>query len=226
MDAIPKPQDELTMQIGHVWWQGDGRYRRRVARQRRARRILLALVVVITVTSMAGGPGSEVLALVMPTQIPAPSNADLAALNSAGPVSIGANDSGLAMFDQPLMAPGQTVENCVVVTYSGSQLPSDVSLYESVSGTGLDAYLNMTIEVGTGGRFGDCTGFISTGTGFSGTLAEFGAAHTNFANGLRVWSPTTTPESRTYRFALTLQDDNKAQGKSLSVSFTWEAQNH
>ena len=216
-----------------VWSPSNGEYLSRTTRQRRAPRILVVVVVVLIVNTLTGGPGSGVLESVMPVSvmpvmpspIPAAPDADLAAPSAASPVSIGDDDPGLAMFDQPDMLPGETTENCLVVTYSGTLLPADISLYGSAAGTGLDTYLDMTIEVGTGGRFGDCDGFTSAATVFSGTVAEFKAASTNSANGLSVWSPTTTPESRTYRFALTLQDDNTAQGKTASISLTWKAQN-
>jgi len=144
---------------------------------------------------------------------------------SAGTVTITDDDSGSAMFNASAMKPGDTVTECIVVTYSGSLVPADVSLYGSTGGSGLDAYLDMTVDIGTGGVFGDCTGFSLSSTPFSGTLASFSATHTNFASGVLAWSPAATPQSRTYRFTLTLQDDNAAQGLNATATFTWEAQN-
>jgi len=144
---------------------------------------------------------------------------------SAGTVTITDDDSGSAMFNASAMKPGDTVTECIVVTYSGSLVPADVSLYGSTGGSGLDAYLDMTVDIGTGGVFGDCIGFSLSSTPFSGTLASFSATHTNFASGVLAWSPAATPQSRTYRFTLTLQDDNAAQGLNATATFTWEAQN-
>jgi hypothetical protein len=141
------------------------------------------------------------------------------------PVAIDDDRRGAAMFAGPLMKPGDDVQACIVVTYSGSLTPTDVSLYGAVSGTGLDAYLNLTIEVGSGGSARDCRGFIVAAVVYSGTLAGFAASHTNYSDGIRAWSPTSSPESRTYRFTLALQEQNAAQGKSASADFIWEAQN-
>lgn len=144
---------------------------------------------------------------------------------SAGTVILTDDDGGVsAMFIVSDMAPLATVTECIVVTYSGSVLPADVNLYGVSGGTGLDAYLDVTVEEGTGGVFGNCTGFSPTSTIFTGTLTSFAATHTNFTNGAGAWNPAANPESRTYRFTVTLQDNNLAQGLNATATFTWEAQ--
>jgi hypothetical protein len=127
------------------------------------------------------------------------------------------------MFTVSDMAPLATVTKCIVVTYEGSLLPSNVKLYGGPpGGTGLDAYLDVTVEEGSGGSFPDCTGFTASSTIFPvDTLANFG---TDFASGAGAWSPAANPESITYRFTVTLQDNNLAQGLSATYTFTWEAQ--
>ncbi len=146
---------------------------------------------------------------------------------AAGTVIITDDDGGAAMFNATGMKPNDVVTNCIVVTYSGTLTPADVSLYGSVGGTGLDTYLTVDLDIGSGGVFGDCTGFVKDAGGdiYTGTLAGFAAAYTDFATGLQSWSPAATPESKTYRFSLTLQDNNAAQGLNASATFTWEAQN-
>ena len=143
---------------------------------------------------------------------------------AAGDVVIIDNDSDSAMFNATNMAPGDTVVKCIVVTYQGSLTPADVSLY-GTSGGSLDAYLDLTIEEGSGGSFTDCTGFVGSTVFPTNTLANFSATHVNFGNGITGWSPVANPESRTYRFTLALQDNNLAQGLSTTGTFTWEAQN-
>ena len=148
---------------------------------------------------------------------------------SAGTVVLTDDDGpGSAMFTVGNMAPLDTVIECIVVTYSGSLLPSEVNLYGVSGGTGLDLYLDLTVEEGTGGQFGDCSfggGFTPIGPAiFTGTLATFASSHFNFGNGAGVWDPAANPESRTYRFTVTLQDDNGAQGLGATATFTWEAQ--
>ncbi|MCH7581707.1 MAG: hypothetical protein IIC72_03655 [Acidobacteria bacterium] len=148
---------------------------------------------------------------------------------SAGTVVLTDDDGGgSAMFTVPDMAPLATVTECIVVTYEGSLLPADVNLYGVSGGGGLDAFLDLVIEEGSGGVFGNCAGgggFTPTSTIFTGgTLADFATTHTNFGNGAGAWLPAANPESRTYRFTVTLQDDNLAQGLNATATFTWEAQ--
>ncbi len=144
---------------------------------------------------------------------------------SAGTVILTDDDAGSAMFTVTNMSPLATVTECIVVTYSGTMLPSDVNLYGVSGGTGLDAYLDVTVEEGTGGIFGNCTGFTPTSTIFAtNTLNNFATNHTNFTNGVGAWLPAANPESRTYRFTVTLQDNNLAQGLNATATFTWEAQ--
>ena len=145
---------------------------------------------------------------------------------AAGTVVITDDDGGVsAMFNATNMKPGDSVTNCIVVTYSGSLVPANVRLYAASGGTGLDTYLDLTVDEGSGAAFGNCTGFVLGTTPFTGTLASFVAAHTNFTNGIAGWSPAANPESKTYRFTLTLQDNNLAQGLNATGTFTWEAQN-
>ena len=84
-------------------------------------------------------------------------------------------------------------------------------------------YLDLTVEQGTGGGFSSCTGFSGTQI-YSGTASGFAGTHTNFGTGLTGWSPTATPDSRTYRVTVTVQNDNNAQSKTATADYTWEAQ--
>ena len=128
------------------------------------------------------------------------------------------------MFEVTNMAPLDVVTNCIVVTYAGTLLPADVVLYGVSGGSGLDAYLDLVVEEGAGGIFNNCSGFSGSAI-YTGTLADFAVAHTNFGNGAGGWSPSANPESVTYRFTVTLQDDNAAQTLGATATFTWEAQN-
>ena len=105
---------------------------------------------------------------------------------AAGDIVIVDDDDGVsAMFNAANMAPDDTVVNCILVTYQGTLTPADVSVY-GTSGGSLDAYLDLTIEEGSGGDFGDCAGvgFSPTSTVFNNTLANFAATRTNFGNGI------------------------------------------
>lgn len=142
---------------------------------------------------------------------------------SAGTVVLTDDDAGSVLFNVNNLAPTQTRTNCIKVDYTGS-LAANVHLYGAASGT-LAPYLNVVIEVGAGGTYNNCTGFTPGSTLYSGTLSAFAASRTNYLNGLAGWNGATNPSSRTYRIAVTLQDDNAAQGLSASADFTWEAQN-
>jgi hypothetical protein len=147
---------------------------------------------------------------------------------AAGTVVLVDDDTGSAMFSVSNMKPGDSSVECIEVTYNGTVVPADVVEYVDtgdLAGTGLDTYLNLTIERGTGGSFGDCTGFSSENTDYSGTLAGFAAASTDFASGAGTWAPAAQGEAKVYRFTATLQDNNAAQGLNATVTFTWEAQN-
>lgn len=144
----------------------------------------------------------------------------------AGTVNLSDADSGFALFDgSTLLGPGDVQVACIEVTYSGS-LDAEVRLYGAVTGgSGLEDYLDLTIERGTG----DCTAFGTStevwGSG-DGGLGDFLAATSSFANGVDNWAPTGGGGDETvpYRFSVGQQDDNAAQGKSTTVNFVWEAQ--
>ncbi len=146
---------------------------------------------------------------------------------ASGDVVLTDDDSGAAMFAVTDMAPGDVATDCIVVTYEGSLTPADIELYVAaggLTGTGLDDYLDMTVELGTGGSSGDCTGFVGA-TVYTGDLDGFAAAHTDFVSGTGSWTAAATNDDRTYRFSFTLQDDNAAQALNATATFTWEAQN-
>lgn len=146
---------------------------------------------------------------------------------TAGDVVLTDDDSDTAMFSVTNMKPTDTVTECITVTYSGS-LDADVNLYGAITaGDGLDSYLDVTVRRGSGGSFGDCTGFSSAETVYTGTLAGFAAAHTSYATGAGNWTPTGggPDDDMTYQFEVTLQDNNAAQGLTTTATFTWEAQN-
>lgn len=146
---------------------------------------------------------------------------------SAGSVTIEDDDSDSVLFNVSGMYPDDTAVNCIVVTYEGTTAPSSpIQLYRSGANTGdgLDQYLDLDIEVGAGGSFDDCTGFSATSTLFDNTLQNFATTHQDLASALSTgWTPTGAGQTQTFRFTLTLQDDNAAQGLSAGFGFTWEA---
>jgi hypothetical protein len=151
---------------------------------------------------------------------------------TAGNVALTDDDNNTALFNATGLKPGSTGTNCITVTSTGS-LPSTVKLYGTNAATtnALATNINLTVEQGTGGGFGSCTGFTpaaTSGTLYSGTVAGFGTASTNFATGVGTWAPTGSgSESRVYRFTYTVSSTapNTVQGGTAALGFTWEAQN-
>lgn len=157
---------------------------------------------------------------------------------TAGSVELTDNDANSVLFTVPAMVPNRPEVKCIHVTYAG--VPADVRLYGAVTnapapGKGsLAPYLTTTIEEGTGVAAANCAGFVPNapatvvhGSGVGNTtLDEFRLGRTNFANGLPVLAAASAGNAaRSYRITMTLADDNAAQGKDASVTFTWEAQN-
>jgi hypothetical protein len=142
---------------------------------------------------------------------------------ATGSVVLSDDDAGSAMFNSSNMSAGQSVVKCIAVTYSGTLTSGvNVKMYGTSSGA-LASYLNLTIEQGTGGGYGSCAGFSGSQI-YSGTASGFSATYTSFGTGLTGFSPTTNPETHTYRLTITVQNDNNAQSKTAAADYTWEAQ--
>lgn len=150
---------------------------------------------------------------------------------STGTIQLVDDDLDVAMFSVSELVPGQSATDCIVVTYQGSVPdPSAVKLYSGgyTDSGDLGTFLNLTVEEGTGGSFGDCTGFTAENTIESGgTLAAFDTTHTDYATGAGVWDPAATPASKTYRVTVELDAaaPDSEQGESVTaLTFTWEVQ--
>ena len=137
------------------------------------------------------------------------------------------SDSGTAMFRNETLLPGVATDRCIQVSYDGTDDPGPVLMY-AAAGTGGDLapYLDLTVHMGTAapGVFGGCGSFSAAQSVFTGTLADFAAAHSNYSSGRFTWNPTTTQETRSFRFSVTVQDVQAAAGKSASFGFTWRTE--
>lgn len=141
------------------------------------------------------------------------------------------------MFTMSNMAPASTDMGCIKVSYNGA-LVARVKLYGTTGGTGLAQYLDVRVTRGmytsADPPFDSCTNFspdstdyIGAGAGviYEGTLQDYAD---DYAAGLPD-PPTgapedwTHPEDHVYKFEITLQDDNSAQGLIATQVFTWEA---
>lgn len=155
---------------------------------------------------------------------------------TAGTVAIGDNDAGAAMYTVTNAKPGDSVEKCIKVTYTGS-LDADVRLYTTSSIGALGQYVDLTITPGTqsSSTFPNCSGFAADPGGaiYSGTLANFASTKNSYANGV-VDNPGTSAtkwvnnDAVVYKITATLQSSapEAAQGQTTGAhTFTWEARN-
>jgi Camelysin metallo-endopeptidase len=155
---------------------------------------------------------------------------------ASGTVAIQDNDSNSAMLALANAKPGDADTSCIRIEYTGT-LDSTVRLYGSVSGS-LASYLTLTVTRGTdsnpsfdacGNFTADAANYIGAGNGvvYTGTLAAFPASYAAGLVDPTSGAPETWSENEvhSYRFAVTLQDNNAAQGQTGTASFTWEARN-
>jgi hypothetical protein len=188
----------------------------------RARRVLASLVV-IGLMGLVGGLG----AYSMFTSTTSNDGNTFA----SGTVAISDNDAGGAMYNVSNRKPGDTLTQCIKVTYTGS-VDSDVKLYTSSSIGSLGQYIDLQVRPGSGNpAFPGCTGFTPDAADiYSNTLANFPTA---YAGGILDSGPGSNTkwvagDSVVYRFTLTLQSSapDSAQGTTTGAhSFVWEARN-
>jgi predicted ribosomally synthesized peptide with SipW-like signal peptide len=160
----------------------------------------------------------------------------------AGSVDIDDNDNGTALLSLTNAQPGSSDTGCIIVTTNGS-LDSNVRVYGTTTGTGLDPYVLLTVTRGTFAgappAYDSCTGFtpdavdyLGQGNGviYNGTLQGFPDNWTAGVTDPTAGSPETwtTGETHVYQFTVSIQntgDPNAAQGLNAQQVITWEARN-
>lgn len=135
----------------------------------------------------------------------------------AGIVALTDDDDGRSLIDLDALGPGQPVQECITVTYGGTILPVELTLDTQTVGD-LDPFLEVSIERGSGGGFGDCDGFVPEQLLFDGTLEAL-----EVADVLRLGFFYNTGDSSVFRFELELQDEAEAMGRQSAIDFVWEA---
>ncbi len=146
---------------------------------------------------------------------------------TAGSVTVTDDDAGQTVFSSAqdgLLAGGQSITRCITVSYLGSLVSGPhIRLHAAASGA-LAEHLDLVVDEGSGSAFGDCAGFaVSTAGLYDGTLAGFATSASSFDTGVGVWAPSVTPQSRSYRFRLTVRNVSAAQNLTATGAFTWEA---
>jgi predicted ribosomally synthesized peptide with SipW-like signal peptide len=158
---------------------------------------------------------------------------------ASGTVALTDNDSDTSKLSLTAAKPGDADSGCIVVTYTGT-LDSAVRLYGTTTGSGLDAYLDLTVTrgtfPGTPPAFDSCTNFAADATDYlgsgrgviySGTLQgfpdDYAAGRVDpLAAGPETW---TNGESHVYKLEVTLQNNLAARSLNAVQTFTWEARN-
>lgn len=127
------------------------------------------------------------------------------------------------VFDEGPLGAEQVVSRCLVVRYEGSFETAAIRLHgQPTGGTGLGAYLDVTIERGAGIE-PDCGDFSHASTMFAGRLDSLWAGHSAYDAGLRVAEPAYADESTTVKIRIEVIDDNDAQELSTSFVMYFEA---
>ena len=110
-------------------------------------------------------------------------------------VELSDSDAGTAMFGGDTLLPGVPLDRCIEVNYSGADNPGPVVLYAAAASGDLAPYLDLTIHMGSAdaGAFGTCGSFSASTSIYAGTLADFGAAHSNYASGRSHLEPVRRP---------------------------------
>lgn len=134
-----------------------------------------------------------------------------------GTVELADDDEGRTLFDVPNMAPGRPVTQCINVHYVGTVTPASISLTLEGGGDLADD-LDLTVEVGDGGGYQTCRGFVSDGVVHQGT---FGALLRDEAAVL-AWRASSSTRQRTFRFTFVM-DEDATPGSTARASFVWRA---
>jgi hypothetical protein len=137
--------------------------------------------------------------------------------------------SSQLLFDATGLYPGKVVTSCVALT-ARSDLPLDIRLHgRREGGSGLDEFVELTVEAGVGGATGDCGGFSTTATIFEGRLVAMWRDHPTFEAGVPIAETDTDGDGTgvdltlTLRATATVVDDNAAMGRDTTFWMTVEA---
>ncbi len=170
------------------------------ARVRRPRPFVLVGVVMVLAFAFAfANPGSS-----------APAQASIGIFD---------DDGGKALFPSTKLAPGKAYSQCLLVTAS-PESSSDVIALSAVGVSGsLAGNLQVRVEAGAGGRYGDCSGFSGSSM-FNDTLGKLAAA--NATKGITVpgWN-LDTGAARAFRITVWLAAGAQ-QGTTTGGRFVWE----
>lgn len=145
-----------------------------------------------------------------------------AATDAAGSVASGTiildlvDRSHQIMFENDNLFPGRTEQACVELRYHGS-IPGTIRVFAAPGdSTGLAPYLALRLATAP-----HCGEEPATAA-FTGRLSEFFADHDRYDTGVVLGGPTSAGQTIALHGALSLVDDNDAQGREVDFSLIVE----
>jgi hypothetical protein len=183
--------------------------------------VVFSVTVLAVVSMMCGGSGAAFSKL----------SANPVNGWTTGTVSLTDDDSGAAVFSVANLMLGDKGVKCIVITYGGT-LAAAVKLYATgyTSSRALGAYLELTVEEGSGSSFvgsgpASCPGFVASSTIYHGTVDDFATTSTSYGTGVGSFAPTGAAQTRVFRFSYTLEAvaPNGTQSGVVGLGFTWAA---
>jgi hypothetical protein len=139
------------------------------------------------------------------------------AATATGEMALTDDDGGQPMFTVPEIKPGETVQRCIRLRYSGENA-SRVALSTEVSGK-LATQLRLQVERGTGAGYETCDGFEGTPV-YRGTLAEAADQLEN----ADVWRADAGSSTATYRFTISAPPALTLDREVIHPTFAWVAE--
>ena len=130
------------------------------------------------------------------------------------------DDGGAPLFNAPALHPGEQVSSCIEIKYSGTE-DAPVKLAGRGSGA-LDQYMDMDVERGTGGGYGNCSGFTGTKI-FSGTLAEFLRTGDSAESAIPAWTASQGSRRASSASRSRCGTCRRPRARPLPSSFEWSA---
>lgn len=150
---------------------------------------------------------------------------------ATGSVALTDDDAGSARFQVQNMEPDDTDTKCITVTANASDtgVVKGYAVNPVTSPQGLENYVIVSVDFGTGGGFSSCTGFTSEGTIIPDTSLADLAAFNSYETGAGGWTVTAGEHSRTYKITwtfdtsgLTQSQIDNLQDAQTGIDFQWE----
>lgn len=136
---------------------------------------------------------------------------------STGAVRLSDDDLGRSLIEVDGLVPGDREVECIAVTYEGDAEPVAVELTTEATGPLAEA-LEVELDEGVGGGFGDCDSFRAGETLFAGTLAVMAAGEP-----VEAFAADASPTTASFRLTFTVSQDAPATDGDAAADFIWTA---